>query len=449
MKKGLNLQLVFALILSLGFVSAAAIADDLHVNVQVRDDSGNILTGTYKFDFNISTTSGCDAVVYNSTTTAATDARGIVSYYLENLDIDFNEQYYLCYYRDGTLKSASKIVRTPYSFNSKYLGGYAETYFLPLNTSAIGTFSKINTNSSTFLDDYDSSYFMPLNTSVTGTFDFNGGWQSGGLTLQEGSIYAQAGYFYNISSLQINRLEVNGSLFPYPGYSNIFDIGNSSLLWNDLWLGGNANISDTLTTKTIKAYDWTNISHIYLYNHTLSTFTAYNSSWDNRYLIADVSTALSNNITSVNNTKNIQEILNSTGIYSPFPSGMVSFFKLSACPTGWTQDPDSVGRYVVGANSSYTINATGGTALTNNENRTVGQHNHGVTDPAHTHNPPEGSSAFLVQQGGVANYAGGGNPVNPGAGLTGPASTGVTINNEGSVAGTNAPYIQYLVCVKD
>src|SRR3989344_1796482 len=152
MKKGLNLQLVFALILALGFVSAAAIADDLHVNVQVRDDSGNILTGTYKFDFNISTTSGCDAVVYNSTTTAATDARGIVSYYLENLDIDFNENYYFCFFAAGTLKSSSKIVRTPYSFNSKYLGGYAETYFMPFNTSSIGTFGKINTNSSTFLD---------------------------------------------------------------------------------------------------------------------------------------------------------------------------------------------------------------------------------------------------------------------------------------------------------
>ncbi|MBI4116892.1 hypothetical protein HY449_04060 [Candidatus Pacearchaeota archaeon] len=230
---GLNLLFVIALIVAINFVSAAAIADDLHVNVQVRDDSGTILTGTFKFDFNISTTSGCDSVVYNSTTTAATDARGIVSYYLENLNIDFNSQYYLCYYRDGTLKSSSKIVRTPYSFNSKYLAGYSETYF------------------------------MPLNTSVTGTFDFNGNWQVGGLTIQGGSIYAQAGYFYNISSIQVNQLEINGSLFPYPGYSNTFDLGNSTLMWNDLWLGGNANVSgDIYASNFIGNLDYSNITNV-------------------------------------------------------------------------------------------------------------------------------------------------------------------------------------------
>ncbi|MBI2043301.1 hypothetical protein HYT25_02850 [Candidatus Pacearchaeota archaeon] len=151
MKKGLNYLLLIALLFSITLISSAAIEDDMHLNIQVRDSSGNIQTGTFKFGFNISTTNGCtnvDNIVFANATTQATDVRGIVSYYLENVNLNFTDQYWLCYYRDGTLQSTSQLARVPYSFNSKYLNGY------------------------------ESSAFFPFNTSVTGTFDFNGGWQS-------------------------------------------------------------------------------------------------------------------------------------------------------------------------------------------------------------------------------------------------------------------------------
>jgi len=88
---------------------------------------------------------------------------------------------------------------------------------------------------------------MPLNTSISGDFDFNGGWLNNGVSISGGDIYVQTGYFYNMSSLQVNNLEINGSLLPYTGFDNAFDIGSSSLRWRDLWISRDVNISGTLT----------------------------------------------------------------------------------------------------------------------------------------------------------------------------------------------------------
>jgi len=52
---------------------------------------------------------------------------------------------------------------------------------------------------------YPTSFFMPLNKSVTGNYSFNGGWASGGVSIIDGDIYAQTGYFYNITSLNITQ----------------------------------------------------------------------------------------------------------------------------------------------------------------------------------------------------------------------------------------------------
>jgi len=82
-------------------------------------------------------------------------------------------------------------------------------------------------------------------------------------------------------------------------------------------------------------------------------------------------------------------------------------------------------------------------ALTDLENRAAGQHNHGVTDPGHSHSYVNnaiyqsycGANYCQVQYGNNA--------------ITGASPTGITVNNFGSVAGTNAPYIQFLVCEKN
>jgi len=65
-------------------------------------------------------------------------------------------------------------------------------------------------------------------------------------------------------------------------------------------------------------------------------------------------------------------------------SGMIAPFA-AACPTGWTEYTAAQGRYVVGVPDGGTVAGTAGTALTDLENRAVGQHNHAITDPGHVH----------------------------------------------------------------
>ena len=120
------------------------------------------------------------------------------------------------------------------------------------------------------------------------------------------------------------------------------------------------------------------------------------------------------------------------------PSGFVGFFNLGVCPSGWTALVAAQGRYLVGLPSAGTLAGTAGTALTNLENRAVGQHNHGITDPGHAHSIPASGSTASENAGG-----------HTGSGSTGSAGTGLTINNTGAVVGTNAPYLQLLVCQKD
>src|SRR3989344_434292 len=81
-------------------------------------------------------------------------------------------------------------------------------------------------------------------------------------------------------------------------------------------------------------------------------------------------------------------------------SGAVMFFNLSSCPSGWTEFTDARGRYLVGLPSGGTLGDTTGTALTNLENRAVGQHGHPVSDSGHTH-------TIAVQQVGDCNCSAG------------------------------------------
>lgn len=127
---------------------------------------------------------------------------------------------------------------------------------------------------------------------------------------------------------------------------------------------------------------------------------------------------------------------------SDIPSGAVMYFNLAACPTGWTELLFARGRYLVGLPSGGTRGGTAGIALTNLENRPVGQHNHQITDQGHAHNidtwDAGGGSGISRSDDKHIDTRG-----------THASTTGITINNAGTVAGTNAPYLQLLACQKD
>ena len=187
------------------------------------------------------------------------------------------------------------------------------------------------------------------------------------------------------------------------------------------------------------------------------------------------------------------------------PSGAVMYFNASTCPSGWSDLTAARGRYIVALGPGGTLGGTQGTALADLENRAIGKHTHDLTDPGHGHSifdPGHGHTAVdaghahgITDPGhshstpdyitwhcpGGCNYGIGGVhepydfqdswPDVTGTSTTGIAvntglanvtvagaqtgitvfnqSTGISVDDAGVITGTNAPYIQLLVCQKN
>ncbi|MBI5610420.1 MAG: proprotein convertase P-domain-containing protein [Deltaproteobacteria bacterium] len=126
------------------------------------------------------------------------------------------------------------------------------------------------------------------------------------------------------------------------------------------------------------------------------------------------------------------------------PAGAVMAFNLKACPAGWTELVAARGRTIVGLPSGGVLGAQVGTALADQENRATGKHGHAIADPGHSH-------PFKIDSD--TGYDGGsGAPAGEDSGVytvsTSAATTGISVQDSGSVAGTNAPYLQLLMCQK-
>lgn len=110
------------------------------------------------------------------------------------------------------------------------------------------------------------------------------------------------------------------------------------------------------------------------------------------------------------------------------PPGAIMFFNAPVCPAGWSELASARGRYIVGLPNAGTLGATMGLALSDLENRPVGRHTHTITSIA----GGKGSNGGTSANSAVGDPAG-----------------NITTNAAGAVAGTNAPYIQLLVCQKN
>ena len=185
------------------------------------------------------------------------------------------------------------------------------------------------------------------------------------------------------------------------------------------------------------------------------------------------------------------------------PNGNVAItFFVEACPSGWSEYTGLRGRYPVGNPSGGDILGTVGTAMSNKEDRAVGQHTHtfsgsalgththAFTGSGHTHSFSGSSHGHALKSvsdaatnadpedryladasGQAGNYVrGSGTTVNMAAasipdatqGGTNASTTEAGSNaaitagtpagsnaNSGSVASSNAPYIQLVPCTKD
>jgi hypothetical protein len=129
------------------------------------------------------------------------------------------------------------------------------------------------------------------------------------------------------------------------------------------------------------------------------------------------------------------------------PEGLVAFFNRPTCPPGWREVTALRGRYVVGLPENGTPGAAIGSALADQENRPVGRHAHPVNDPGHAHrytNPLVGECKGRDCGDGTAMEF----PSSEG-GQTTPSSTGLSVQETGAVAGTNAPYVQLIACTEN
>ncbi len=129
------------------------------------------------------------------------------------------------------------------------------------------------------------------------------------------------------------------------------------------------------------------------------------------------------------------------------PAGAVMFFNLTSCPTGWSEMTSARGRYLVGLPSDGVLGGIAGSPLRNLENRPVGRHTHTVSDPGHSHRLDAKSDT--LHSGVTPQVAAGNAGITNGLVTTRSETTGITVNPVGSIDGTNAPYLQLLVCQKD
>lgn len=117
---------VLLMVLLFDFISA--FPQNMSLNIQTTDSSGNIQANqqfTFNFSFDrdrdCTTPSGVD---YSNQQLLRVDIRGITNITLPNVDLNFSEiDYILCYRRDGTLKSQLQVNPSPYARYAQNVSG--------------------------------------------------------------------------------------------------------------------------------------------------------------------------------------------------------------------------------------------------------------------------------------------------------------------------------------
>ena len=147
-------------------------------------------------------------------------------------------------------------------------------------------------------------------------------------------------------------------------------------------------------------------------------------------------------LASVGTAGNVLTSTGSAWTSSPsFVSGMIMLWSGSivSIPTGWlicdgtNSTPDLRDRFVVGAGTTYAVNATGGSA-----NAIVPSHTHTATDSGHTHTQT-GYTTGVPQSNGANQYS----VVTPTTLTTGTGVANITVSTTG-VSPTNANLPPYL-----
>ncbi|MFA5020089.1 MAG: hypothetical protein WC533_03235 [Candidatus Pacearchaeota archaeon] len=205
-------------------------------------------------------------------------------------------------------------------FNETYLN---RTIDLRARTSAYGNFTELNV---TEIFRVGSTFYADVSeVNITGNTNFNSGWQLGGVSIIGGEVFAQSLYVYNITSLYVTHMNVNGSLIPQ--FDNEFDIGNVSQRYKNGYFGTDVFINGAPVSGLFN-----NESYLSTYNASYASYGSFNS------------------------TSNIQQLLNLTDIYSTYNATYASgVYNYSLATSNmWNETWSSTYNisYILGTNST-------------------------------------------------------------------------------------------------
>ena len=276
------------------------------------------------------------------------------------------------------------------------------------------------------------------------------GWQffdANGVPLSGGKLYT---YIAGTTTPQATYTSVSG-LTPNENPIILNSEGRVSGT-NEVWLDSAVSYKLILeTSASVQLWSADDLSGIAGFGNALPvTSGGTGVSSNTAYAVLCGGTTSTNPIQSIASVGTAGQVLTSNGagalptMQAAFVSGMVIIWSgsVASIPTGWllcngsSSTPDLRDRFVVGAGSTYAVDATGGSA-----NASLPSHTHTatVTDPQHNH---------TTNAAGGGAQSGGGATLFTGSGTTGNASTGITVaNSTEGVSATNAnlpPY--YALC---
>ncbi len=313
MKKGFLILLMVVSVMAMAL--ALEIPDSHHVNFQVLDSGGSIQASkSFNFIFNITNSTDCSGGLYSNITTLSTDKNGIISYYLEDINItNYNQALSLCRYRDGVLIDNSSLVPIP---QSKFAENTTTSGLIADSNISIGNFDVIANKFygllDIALDPIASIYFAFNGTTLTldqealnGTIDnrinitvdanneswtntFNSTYDEFAYNQTTASSTVSASNVLNDSNLTLTGFDVIANIFYgiLEGSANIGDLSISDFgsaiifvtsddvsfqtpLFNvegdvnveeDLSVDKNAIIDGNFSAQAINGTDWTNVS---------------------------------------------------------------------------------------------------------------------------------------------------------------------------------------------
>ena len=227
-----------------------ATPNTLNIQGKLTDSSDSLVTGYHNFTFKVYDSYTSGTKLYETSINATTDSRGVYDVILQNVDLPFDQQYYLAVQVDTDAEMSPRVNLTsvPYSFTSN-------------KSRALNTTRNVNINENinlTTAGNIDAAGTITADTLQAITqLNVAGGFNAGGLTIQsDGNIVTQGDILFsgNVTVLNVSHLRVNGS--SVPSLDNAFDVGNASLRWRsghiiDLVAAGSINVGGSLNASSI------------------------------------------------------------------------------------------------------------------------------------------------------------------------------------------------------